>query len=240
MKPRPAIIGATRGPGAAPKAETMTDWNIQSRAHACSTCTRGFTDKECYHTLLYEERAVLRRLDLCQTCWDRDHSDGARERKGFISYWHGVYETPTPPTEAIQKENAESLLRKLIELNNPENIPAGYILAVMLERKRVLRVKEQLRREGKRIFIYEQPKTGDVFTIVDPDLQLTQLEQVQKDVAHLLEHGLEGLNQVPQPHPAAPDAAAPTTPDSAATGPAAPEPSTTAVEPAVADGPKKD
>jgi hypothetical protein len=65
-----------------------------------------------------------------------------------------------------------------------------FILAVMLERKRVFKVKEQIVRDGKRVFIYEQPKTGDVFTIADPDLRLDQLEQVQRDVAALLEHGL--------------------------------------------------
>jgi len=30
----------------------------------------------------------------------------------------------------------------------------------MLERKRLLRVKEQLKRDGKRVFVYEQPKTA--------------------------------------------------------------------------------
>ena len=60
----------------------------------------------------------------------------------------------------------------------------------MLERKRLLKVKEQLRRDGQRVFIYEQPATGDLFTIIDPNLQLNQLEQVQHDVAALLEHGL--------------------------------------------------
>ena len=92
--------------------------------------------------------------------------------------------------EAIRKDTAESLLRKLIELNDPKYIPAGYILAVMLERKRLLKVKEQVVRDGHRVFIYEQPGTGDIFTIVDPALQLNQLEQVQRDVADLLEHGL--------------------------------------------------
>ena len=33
-------------------------------------------------------------------------------------------------------------------------------------------------------------KTGDLFAITDPDLHLDQLELVQRDVAHLLEHGL--------------------------------------------------
>ena len=60
----------------------------------------------------------------------------------------------------------------------------------MLERKRLLKVKEEVQREGHRVFIYEQAGTGDVFTIVDPGLHLNQLEQVQHDVAALLEHGL--------------------------------------------------
>jgi len=60
----------------------------------------------------------------------------------------------------------------------------------MLERKRLLKVKEQIVRDGRRIFVYEQPHTGDIFTITDPNLQLNQLETVQRDVAALLEHGL--------------------------------------------------
>jgi len=167
----------------------MTDWNIQSRAHACGACSRSFHDKEAYHTLLFDEKATFRRLDICQGCWEKQFSDGARERKGFLSYWHGVYEAPPPPSDPIQKETAESLLRKIIELNDPQYVPTGYILAVMLERKRLLKVKEQLVRDGRRIFIYEQPKTGDLFTITDPNLQLNQLEAVQRDVAELLEHG---------------------------------------------------
>jgi hypothetical protein len=51
-------------------------------------------------------------------------------------------------------------------------------------------VKEQVVRDGRRVFIYEQPETGDVFAITDPGLHLDQLEQVQRDVAGLLEHGL--------------------------------------------------
>jgi hypothetical protein len=169
----------------------MIEWNIQSRARACAGCGNTFANRETYHTLLFDERAEFRRSDVCQACWEGQFSQGARERKGFISYWLGVYETPPPrPIEPIQKETAESLLRKLIQLDDPRLIPAGYILAVMLERKRLLKVKEQLVREGRRVFVYEHPKTGDLFTIVDPGLQLNQLEPVQRDVARLLEQGL--------------------------------------------------
>ena len=179
------------------------EWNIQSRGHACEACGKSFADKEVYHTLLFDERAEFKRQDVCVACWEKQFSEGARERKGFVSYWQGVYHAPPPPTEAIQKETAESLLRKLIELNDPALIPAGYILAVMLERKRLLKVKEQIQRDGQRIFVYEHPKSGDVFTIVDPGLQLNQLDAVQRDVAALLEHGLN-----PPPQASAPAASA--------------------------------
>ena len=168
----------------------MNEWNIQSRGHACEACGRTFADKEAYHTVLFDERQEFRRSDICVACWEAQHGETMRERKGFVSHWQGVYEAPVTAPEPIHKDTAESLLRKLIELNDPKYIPAGYILAVMLERKRLLKVKEQLVRDGKRVFVYEHPKTGDIFTIVDPALQLNQLEAVQRDVAALLEHGL--------------------------------------------------
>ena len=181
----------------------MNEWNLQSRAHGCQACQRPFEDKQAYHTLLFEEKQQFHRLDVCEPCWKDQYSQGAHERKGFISYWSGVYEAPPAAApDPIQKENAESLLRKLIELNDPRHAAAGFILAVMLERKRLLKVKEQIMREGQRVFIYEQPKTGDIFTIPDPNLQLNQLEQVQKDVAELLE---KGLNPPAEPAPITPE-----------------------------------
>ena|SRR5688572_15531358 len=179
----------------------MNEWNIQSRAHGCQACGRAFEDQQAYHTLLFDEKQQFLRLDVCEACWQEQYSQGARDRKGFVSFWHGVYEAPpAAPPDAIQKENAESLLRKLIELNDPKYVAAGFILAVMLERKRLLKVKEQTVRDGQRIFLYEQPRTGDLFTIPDPNLQLNQLEQVQKDVAELLE---KGLNPAEPPLPVA-------------------------------------
>jgi len=168
----------------------MNEWNIQSRASACESCATPFADKQSLHTLLFDETPELRRMDVCDNCWQNQFSQGARDRKGFLSHWQTIYEAPTPQVDAIHKDTAETLLRKLIEQNDPRYAPAGYILAVMLERKRILKVKEQIVRDGKRVFIYEQPKTGDIFTIADPNLRLDQLEQVQRDVAQLLEHGL--------------------------------------------------
>lgn len=203
----------------------MNEWNIQSRAHACQACEKHFADKQPYHTTLLDLKHEIQRRDLCEVCWKQEHGEGAADRKGFISHWQGVYEAPPPaPPEAIQKENAESLLRKIMESNDPQHAAASYILAVMLERKRLLKVKEQFQRDGQRIFVYEQPKTGDIFTIPDPGLQLNQLEAVQRDVAALLEHGLNppavAEAELAAAQPEAPDGVeeiSPTEPQSEAT-----------------------
>jgi len=175
----------------------MNEWNIQSRAHACEACAQPFADKQPYRTILFAEKSELRRSDVCEPCAEK--AGDARARAGFISQWQGIYETPPPVVDAIQKATAETLLRQIIAQNDPQHAPSAYILAVMLERKRILKVKEQIRSEGRRVFIYEQPKTGDIFTIADPDLHLNQLEQVQHAVAQLLEHGLNPPAENPAP-----------------------------------------
>ncbi len=179
----------------------MNEWNIQSRAHACEACGQLFADRQNYRTILLEDGKELRRSDICEPCATK--AGDPHNQAGFISHWQGIFEVPPPVVDVIQKETAETVLRKLIEQNEPRYAPAAYILAVMLERKRILKVKEQIVRDGQRVFVYEQPKTGDIFTIADPNLHLDQLEQVQHDVAALLEHGLTPPATTPQtPAPA--------------------------------------
>lgn len=176
------------------------EWNIQSRAHACQSCKKQFADKEGFHTLLFDQKSGYERFDICQDCWTAQYSQGAIDRKGFVSYWQSVYNVPPPaPPEPIQKETAETLLRKLAERNEPKDGPALYILGAMLERKRILKIKTQLSREGKRVFVYEHARTGDLFQIEDPNLQLDQLESVQHEVLHLLQHGLSEVPATGQP-----------------------------------------
>ncbi|MGV3771369.1 MAG: hypothetical protein ACO1QB_00605 [Verrucomicrobiales bacterium] len=147
-----------------------------------------------FHTLLFDAKQGYERLDLCEPCWKAQSHDFS-DRKGFISQWQTAYTAPPPaPPEAIQKDTAETLLRKLLVLNDPSHTGALYILGAMLERKRILKVKAQINKNGKRVFVYEHPKSGDLFHIADPNLQLDQLAAVQHDVSSLLEHGLPGIN----------------------------------------------
>lgn len=174
----------------------MIEWNIQSRGHQCFVTGHTFADQEHYYTVLLEERHAFERLDLSADAW-KTHGPEILARPNLVSHWRGIYQAPPASApEAIRKDDAESLLRKLLDLRDERYAPACFILAVMLERKRILKVKAQLHENGRRVFIYEHPASGDVLTVADPGLQLAQLAEVQRDVSDLLEHGL--------PAPAAP------------------------------------
>lgn len=197
----------------------MAEWNIRSRAHACQTCGRAFKAQEALHTILYDDHQEYHRLDVCEACWQAEHAQGSNHRRGFISHWETRFEPPpaTPP-DPIQRESAESLLRSLLERPDPRHAGAVYVLAVMLERKRLLKPKATTTEADRRVLVYEHTGTGEVLTILDPALQLDQLEAVQHDVAVLMEHGLP-----PEPA-AAPSTEIPPSPDASPASPAADAP----------------
>jgi hypothetical protein len=170
----------------------MIDWKIRSRSNECQACNVKFTDGQAYHTLLFSERKEHQRVDVCRDCWDGQYGHGANDRKGFISHWSGKFLIPPPPPpEPIQKETADTALKKLVELEDQSYGSVCFILAAMLERKRLLKVREEFRDGDQRGFVYEHSKTGDIFTIRDPELKLDELQEVQHDVALLLEKGVD-------------------------------------------------
>ena len=117
-----------------------------------------------------------------------------REKVGVVSHWQGLYQVPVL-TNPLPQQNAESLFRTMLERHDPAECEALYILAVMLERKRILKHREtQLSSEAlsetptrqKKMLVYEHHCTGEVFMIVDPELRLDQLNEVQRRVSDLL------------------------------------------------------
>jgi len=71
------------------------------------------------------------------------------------------------------------------------SIGAKYVLAAMLERKRLFRQVEKLDQDGRTVLVYEHLKTGETFLITDPGLKLAELDAVQKEVMLLLAGGQE-------------------------------------------------
>jgi hypothetical protein len=157
------------------------EWTIKHRADACAVTHRPFAPGEHFYTLLFHDADGYRREDLSEEAW-RNRNENIQP----FSFWRSRYEPlPAPPAESLPKENAEQLFRRLIASENPpEN--ACYVLAAMLERKRILKQIKTEETANRRVLIYEQGGAGDVFIVPDPRLRLDELETVQNEVAQLL------------------------------------------------------
>ncbi len=156
------------------------DWPIKHRADACAVTNRTFTEGEQFYTLLFREGTGFRREDLSEEAW-ATRNENIRP----FSFWKTRYEPPpsTPP-EPLAKESAEKLLRRLLAEHRQPN--ACYVLAAMLERKRILKQIKAERTDAGRVLIYEHVKSGDVLIVPDVQLRLDELESVQAEVAALL------------------------------------------------------
>lgn len=159
------------------------DWDIKSRSAACTTCTIAFNEDQPYLSALFSGDGGFERGDFCEACWET-RTDGLDP----FSFWQGVYhKPPTGPEDPLKKETAESLLRKLMEDEDPQNEAVIYILAVMLERKKTLVEKDVTVDDVGAVHrVYEHRQTGETFFIPDPQLQLDQLENVQIRVIEML------------------------------------------------------
>jgi hypothetical protein len=157
------------------------EWAIKHRADFCAVSRRPFAPGEYFYTLLYHHPDGYRREDLSQEAW-QNRNENIRP----FSFWKSRYEPlPSKPAEPVPKENAEQLFRRLMASDSPP-ANACYVLAAMLERKRVLKQVNSEQGPKGRVLIYEQGSTGDVFIVPDPQLRLDELETVQNEVAELL------------------------------------------------------
>ena len=156
------------------------DWAIKERADACSATQRPFQEGEDFYTLLFRDEGSFRREDLSEQAWTNRNQNIQP-----FSFWRTRYEPLPEESEPLAKENAEQLFRRLTGSENPP-ANACYVLAAMLERKRVLKQIKTENAEKGRLLIYEHGATGDVFIVPDPGLRLDELENVQNEVAQLL------------------------------------------------------
>jgi hypothetical protein len=158
------------------------EWSIQHRAETCAVTGRAFVEGENFYTLLFRDGDGFRRQDLSEEAWQQRN-----ENLQPFSFWRSRFEPPpAAPPEPLPKENAEELFRRLVAAADRSNANACYVLAAMLERKRVLKQIQTENQEQGRVLIYEQIKTGDVFVVPDPQLHLDELESVQREVVGLL------------------------------------------------------
>ena len=162
-------------------------WHVRSRSRECAFTHRAFTDGETIVTALYpdpESSGYVRR-DFSLQAWDELPPDV----EPAFSFWKTSFSAPASDSvKEVEKLSPEEILRRLVDEDEDHTENTRYILAVMLERRKLLRETDQQRTANGILRVYEHRKTGEVFLIRDPDVPLSQVEAMQAEVIMLLEN----------------------------------------------------
>ena len=174
-------------------------WHVRSRSRECAATHRPFVDGETIVTALYPDplsSSYLRR-DICLEAWSALPADAPPP----FSFWQTSFSAPADGDAAhpVEKLSPEEILHRLIAEDEDHTENTRYILAVMLERKKLLRETDSQRTPHGILRVYEHRKTGEVYLIRDPDIPLAQVETFQNEVITLLE------NNGRMPEPALPE-----------------------------------
>ena len=161
-------------------------WHLRSRARQCSATGTPFIEGQPIITAIFPdpESSGYLRKDFLEDAWNQR---GEKDETPFSS-WRTTY-SPILITEnpqAVTKQGAEELLRSLCEEDQEHTENTRYILALMLERQKLLRETDSQPTAGSTLRIYEHRKTGEVFIIKDPNIALDQVEKIQAEVIMLL------------------------------------------------------
>ena len=88
--------------------------------------------------------------------------------------------------EILAKDDPEALLSRLVEEDEAHTENARYILAVMLERKKLLIETDCQKTRTGLLRIYQHRYSGEVFIVKDPQIPLSQVAAIQEEVQRLL------------------------------------------------------
>ena len=161
-------------------------WHIRSRSSKCNKSNQPFADGDPFYTAIFqdEENGGFERRDFCVSAWKalEENPEGTKP----YSFWRATFEViPEEPKkqEVVGNESAEAMLRRLIEEDDAKSENARYILAIMLERKKIFRQADMKEQNGARMLFYEHTRSGEAFIVRDPKLQLAEIDAVQQEVA---------------------------------------------------------
>lgn len=176
------------------------DWEIKSRAEQCAVSGKAFAEGEEFMSVLLQGPEGLERLDMSLVAW-KDWEAGENPP---LSNWKSRFQPgPEPESETVDKQDAESELRRLLDQGAPESAKLCRLLALLLERKRILKLREKIDQPDRQLLVFEHTDTQESFLVPDVDFKLSDLDSLREEI---MEKSGSRLFSLPVETPAAPAA----------------------------------
>jgi hypothetical protein len=156
------------------------DWEMPRRGEACVACGRDFKPGDMIRAYLYESPEGYERRDHCADCRPPDEPPAI-----------GVWRTrrPEPAVKRVHSFDREAVyhfFRRLEDADTPEQRQLRFVLALLLWRKRVLKLDRSDAVDGAELWHFTVPRSEETHAVERPDLDEEQLERLSTQLEALL------------------------------------------------------
>ena len=160
------------------------DYEIGRRGPACAACAVALSPGASVTSALYRAPAggpaAFERKDFCAACFD----DAGKRGEPF-SWWSAVVPTPQVKKAVFDTGVAREFLRRLLKEDAPDRASLRYLLALLLMRKKIVKVTEQFVRDGTDVMVIALPPDEAVFEIPCLEIDEAESEKLREELGRL-------------------------------------------------------
>lgn len=172
----------------------MPDWKIKKKEGACAACERPFEEGESHFSLLVLGPETLGREDRCTACFE-----SSAERPDDLIFWR-TWRRPDHRRLAVDFDSVERLFLALGGRADERLAELRYLLALLLMRKKRLKLVRVLRREGSELLVLRRPRRTEELETLVFDLTAERAAGLRDDLERIFAGaGAEDLLQVEIP-----------------------------------------
>lgn len=173
------------------------EYKIESGRRTCEECGRQFAALEEYVSAVFESAddaknpTGLARLDFCSEHWPANRAE-------LLAFWRTRVPPPEEPKQrryVISDERLMEVFLRLQGTDDPGRLDARYVIALMLVRKRRLKLESTRRRDGQSYMILRKSRSKETFEAVDRRLSDEAVLAVSAELGKLLEDVVAGSEE---------------------------------------------
>jgi len=160
----------------------MTEWEIERSAGKCCKCEHQFQEEEHYFSALYDKGAKFERKDYCLSCWSNNRTNDV------FSFWRT--RVPKKDDEREQKlvddEVIMNFFKRLEGETDETKKNFRYVLALLLIRKKKLKLIEVKRENDEEFLLLENPQEEAQIRVPVRNLSDEEIRGLTQEVGQIL------------------------------------------------------
>ncbi len=162
------------------------EWKIGKGGNGCSKCNRTFENGESYFSTIIQGEIDLSRIDFCTDCFDPESVSKD------VVFWKTRMLRDKTVKKSVNFEILREVFFKMREVEERVFKEMAYLLALILIRKRFLKLKDFITRDGVDCMAIRR-KTGAPLIYVEvPLLNDEDIDGLREQLSQLLDTDLDG------------------------------------------------